>query len=217
MGLFKRRSRVPDLQAAQYDAVVAIFLSHLNEAQRFAQQQLVEALENAPFTEVDLTTVPRARAHGLDIVRTFTEFALLPLPDVYVMHSHSPYLTQAALFTDEVQRVFQSDFVQSRVRIFASQGISSSKQTASLMHDVLGERLRLGGTPNDREWAMSTRFDAQVVTSDLMLSLLTATWLDARTSVDGKADVLGLACGWILLQWLEWSAVTPEAMTPPPD
>ena len=214
MGFFSKRSRVPDLRPEQYDAVVKIFQSNLDRHQQEAKITLTLAQERSAETHVDILTVPLGHVRALRIFKSFADFALVTLDDVYVFHSNSHFLSDLAIFTEEIGKIFSSNAVQRDIRLRAEQGsIASVGQQAVWMQPFISQRMYFGQRPNSSIWAMTTTRESREICDYKFLQCLIESWLIARDVVEGQKDVLGLACGWILLQWLEWSEVTPEAFT----
>lgn len=215
MGLFKRRSRVPDLQPEHYEAVVKIFVHFIGLSISGSRESLAQAEERKALTELDLVTEPLGRMRAYQIVDSFARFSVVNLDDVYILHSHSRYMVYAARFTDEVQRAYESKDLARQFHIWAGQGLHLREtQKALYMHPILAEQLRFGWEPAGDVWAMDSSAKVHLACDYLVAQLLVVTWAQARESIQVKPDALGLACGWILLQWMEWSDVTPEQFEP---
>ena len=215
MGMFSRKSRVPDLKPDQYDAVVQVFNSNIDVSQEGAKKALAKAQENSTKTHLDLLTVPLGQVRALDVIKSFVDFALVPLDDVYMFHSKSYFLSDVSVFTQGIQQAYSAKEVQRNIRLLSEQGIDVSiGQQAAFVRPLLAQHMHFGQEPHSRIWAMATAEESQAICNYLILQLLIQSWLTARETVDAGQDVLGLACGWILLQWLEWCEVTPEAFSP---
>ena len=215
MAMFSRKSPVPDLKPDQYNAVVQVFKSNGDLSREGAKKALAKAQENSTKTHLDLLTAPLGQVRALDIIKSFVDFALVPLDDVYIFHSKSYFLSDVAVFTKEIQKIYSSNQVQSNIRLLSEQGIDVSiGQQAAFVCPLLAQHMYFGQEPHSRIWAMTTTEEAKAICNYLILKLLIQSWLTARETVGASQDVLGLACGWILLQWLEWSEVTPEAFAP---
>jgi hypothetical protein len=87
----------------------------------------------------------------------------------------------------------------------------SEGQIAVFMTPFISQELGFGGESYSSSERIVDGQELQTLCNNVILSSLTTSWVRTRSKNIAKPDVLGLACGWILVQWLEWSMVTPEA------
>lgn len=215
VGLFKRRSRVPDLQPEQYQRVAEAFCDRVNLRSERLHEYLsqYDNVSGEPISDVVFKR--RILAHSNDIIGSFVEFSILPLEDVYLLHGNSRFMPFVARYSDSVWRVYFSDDVQHRVRLMSGQGVRiDSAQGATFMRPFIEERIGFGEEPFHGAWKVQSAADVQRVCDYLILDSLNEVWLSVRGEFPGEHKPIALACGWVLLQWLEWSAATPDAFIP---
>lgn len=215
MGLFKRRSRVPDLQPERYARVVEMFCDRVAVRGDRLHEYLSQN-DNPPGEPLsDVVFQRRILANSNDIISSFVEFLILPLEDLYLLHSNSIFMPFVARYSDSVWRIYFSDDVQHRIRLMSGQGVRvDSAQEATFMRPFIEERIGFGEEPFHGQWKVHTAADVKRICDYLVLNSLNEAWISARREPPEDFKAVGLACGWVLLQWLEWSTATPEAFIP---
>ena len=205
MRLFRRKSRVPNLEPEQYQAVVDLFAAYTTRSeQHWVDWQARQDSPNADAQALNFL-------HAYNIVKSFIEFAVVPLEDVYVFHSHSPFLPFAATFAIEAESVYRSDDLRVRVNIHASQGAQIGPEQISIfMQPYFVERLGLGGEPSGMSNYVKNGPELRSVCHHIVVATLLTAWVELTEREFAPADTLGLACGWVLVQWAEWSVESPE-------
>jgi hypothetical protein len=142
----------------------------------------------------------------------FANFAPLGLDDVYVFHSDTIFLPDAAMFSIFADRILKSKRLQARVRLRRKQGVDvDNAMTVSIIHPYMVEQLGHSTYPNSTDQRLLSGDDLRCLCNARVPSLVLNVWLTACDRNLGDSEALGLACGWIFVQWLEWSHSTPEA------